>query len=257
MKKNAKRILVLLVALSLLFVFCGCDALDEMRQQQAFTNTDGTITWQGNIYKLLPSRSYLKPDTLHSSAIFVTEPDVPVLLSTMYAEKTFYATEDNKLLVNMYGESMFYCIESEYDAMCERIRAPFVPEIVCYQYGYYNEETGTYETRYYTLTQEQLDAVNLVIETVEPTVLSDGMYIETWYSLCLEECSTDLLFRQDAMDISYSGSTYYIELYTSPFDSVLFTVPEGLNATFDDIFKAFLEGEGFYKPDLPATDEII
>ena len=256
MKKNVKRILVLLVALSLVFVFCGCDGLDEMRNAQAFSNVDGTITWQGNTYKLLPSRTYFNPDISNSTPVFVTEPDVPVLLSTMFAEKTFYATMDNKILVSTYGETTHYCIDSEYDAMCERLRAPFEPEIVCYQYGFYNEETGYYETRYYTLTQEQVDAVNLVIETVEPTVLSDGMYIDTWYAIRLEECSKDMLFRKDAMHISYSGSTYYIELYT-PMESTLFAVPAGCNAIFDEIFKAYLEGEGYFKPDMPATDEII
>lgn len=255
MKKITKRILVLLVALSLVFVFSGCDALDEMRQQQAFINTDGSITWQGNVYKLLPSRSYINPIQTNSRTVFATEPDVPVLLASSFAKKTLYTAFDDKLLVNVYGETMFYCIESEYDAMCERIRAPFVPDKVCYQYGFYNEETKQYETRYYTLTQEQLDAIKLVTETVEPTVLTDGMYLNTWCSVYLEECSDDMLFRRDIMEISYSGTTYYIELYTE-FKPVLFTVPAGCNAIFGEIFKAFMDAEYNYKYDQPV-DTIV
>ena len=251
MKKTAKRILVLLLAFSMFFVLCGCDALDEMRDMQAFLNEDGTITWQGNIYKKLPNSEYLNPEREY--VLCVTEQDVPVLLSEVFQKMSLSATKDKKVLVNLYGEDWSYCIESEYEEMCAKIKAPFAPEIVCYNYSYFNEETGMFEGKYYTLTQEQVDAIKLVIETVAPTELSDGMYMDTMYTIFLEECSADMVFRRDVMDISLSasGKTYYISLYTDTED-ILFTVPEGCNAIFDDIFKAVIDNaERFADGDLP------
>ena len=253
MKKNLRRLFVLLLVLLQLFVLCGCSALDEMREMQAFLNEDGTITWQGNIYKKIPYNEYLNTSSAYESPVFATKSDVPVLLSMVYSEGDFYASEDKKFLTNFFTDDGNYCIESEYDEICARLKTPFVPEIVCYQYSFYNEETEMYEGKYYTLSQEQIDAIKLVLETVEPTSLSDGMHLDTMYTVFLEECSADMLFRREAMNISLSENkkTYYITLYTDTED-ILFTVPEGCNATFDGIFKAVIDNaEQFLDGDLP------
>lgn len=245
MKKNVKRIFVLLLVVLQLALLCGCDALDQMRENQAFLQKNGDVLWNGNIYKPLPPCEYLQPGWDSLTTIFVTEPDVPVLLSGMNSALTLYAGGDNTLLQNYHSKDASYCIESEYEAMCARINAPFQPDIICYSYSYYDPETEQYEGRYYDLTQEQVDAIKLVVETTEPVTLQDGMYLDYQWSLYLEECSTDRLFRRHTMDICYSGSTYYLELYTDS-ESVLFAVPEGCNDTFDQIVQEFLNAEGIH-----------
>lgn len=254
MKKNIKRILVLLLVAIQIFLLCGCSALEEMREMQGFLNEDGTVTWQGNIYKELPRCDYLNTMFLYETPIYVTEPDVPVLLSMMFSSWNGYASENKQILTSFNIKETNYCIESEYEGICQRIQEPFEPEIVCYYYNVYNEETEEFEEASYTLTQEQLDAINLITETEEPTVLADGMYLETWDSIYLLECSADMLFMRDSMEISVStsGSTYYLRLYTDEGD-VLFTVPEGCKSIFDDIFKAYIDGKGkLIEDDLPA-----
>lgn len=253
MKKNLKRLFVLFLVLLQLFVLCGCSALDEMREMQAFLNEDGTITWQGNIYKKIPYNEYLDTSSASESPVFVTKSDVPVLLSTTFSVGSFYASEDKTFLTDFYAEEGNYCLASKYEEICARIKAAFVPEIVCYQYSFYNEETGMFESKYYTLTQEQTNAIKLVMETVEPTVFSDGMHLDTMFTVFLEECSADMLFRRNTVDLSLSenGKTYYISLYTDT-GELLFTVPEGCNAAFDGIFKAVVDNaEPFLDGDLP------
>lgn len=254
MKKNLKRLFVLLLTFGMLCVFTGCSALDEMRKTQAFLNEDGTITWQGNTYKELPKSEYLNPASMDTDSVLVTAPDVPVLLSPMFSIWSGYASEDKQILTSFYMDEVHYCIDSAYDELCARIKAPFAPEVICYNYSAYNEETHEFENKFYNLTQEQIDAITLITETVTPTQLTDGMYLDTWHSVYLMECSKDMLFTRETMEISLSANeeTYYLHLFTDD-GEVLFTVPEGCKATFDDIFKAYMDGMGeLIEGDLPA-----
>lgn len=253
--KNAKRIFVLLLAFSMFFVLCGCDALDEMRDLHAFVQDEHTIIWQGNVYKELPYDEFLRPETSLDQVV-VTQPDVPVLLDYMFCEKILYPSEDKQFLESSYGEIRYYCIETIYDELCDRIWRPFSPEMVCYDYSWYNEETGEYETDTYTLTQEQIDALALIVEQEQPTELSDGMYLSTRNTIYLEECTADRIFRRDTMKLSVSanGKTYYLTVYTD-YEEILFTVPAGCNAMMEEIYAAYNSVHGIsYEEVLPGFD---
>ena len=244
MKKNYKRGLAMLSVLIMLFSLCGCSALDEMRKGQAFYDENGNILWNGATYKALPYCAYLYCDRDYSSDIYLTETDVPVLLSSTFALEYLYPSTDGLLLSSVYTDS-YYCREDKFDALCARLQEPFVPDIVCYSYDLYNEETGEFETRYYTLTQEQVAAVELVTQTVEPMVMGNGWSLDYTWSLWLEECSEDMLLRRNSVDIAASGDTYYLFLYTDE-GTLVFTVPEGCNDTFDALVSAYLQANDYY-----------
>lgn len=247
MKKNYKRIFALLLVLTQLVLLCGCDALDEMRQNQAFLNEDGDILWNGSTYKKLPACAYLAPLCDYDTIVNVTEEDVPVLLSSMFSQFYYYPSEDGRFLSarSHNTDEVYYCESSVYDAICARIQAPFEPDIVCYSYDVYQEDSYEYETKYYTLTQEQVDAIKLVVQNTTPTTMQDGMYLDSQWSIALEECSQDMVFRRSNMEISYAGSTYYLHLNTDD-EQLLFTVPEGCNAIFGEIVKEYLDAESYY-----------
>lgn len=243
-----KRALTLLLALSTLFLLCGCAALEQMRQEQAFIDQEtGYITWNGATYQALSHNEYFTIESESNRYVYATEPDVPVLLSQGFAERTLIRSDDDQILWD-YRNSVYYCESSAYEEMNARIKAPFQPEIVCYSYSVYNEETYDYDTLYYTLTQEQVEAIELVVQNTEPTVLGDGMFLEEEYCISLQECSEDMLFRRGCADISVNGSTYYLHLYTND-GTVLFIVPEGCKAVFDEIVKAYITANDpyFYK----------
>lgn len=239
MKKNFKSMLVLLLVLVQLFVLSGCSALDALRNNQAFYNQDGDILWNGSTYKQLPTCPDLYPEISYETTIYVTEPDVPVLLSAMFHLSRYTPSEDCRILMaDDYDVNLYYCEASIYEDLCARIRDPFVPELVCYSYDVFDDDPYTpSDTAYYTLTPEQVEVITTVVENTEPTVMRDGMTVDHLWSVYLEECSKDMLFRRNSMDIFYTGNTYYLLLYTDQ-EELLFTVPAGCNDQFDLITAA-------------------
>ncbi len=237
MKKNGKRVFAIMLVALQIFLLCGCTALDEMRKNQAFYGEDGNIVWNGNVYKKLPESAYFYPETDYNTMVNVTEADVPVLLSGMFGLAYYYPSADGVFLED-HAEDIYYCEMSVYTQIRDRILGTFEPEIVCYSYYMYDEEAHEMEARYYTLTQEQVDAVFYVVENVEPTILQEGMSLDCDLSVYLEECSEDMLFRKETMDISRSGSTFYVHQYTDA-GTQLFTVPQEYNAVFAKIVEDY------------------
>lgn len=258
MKKSLKRGLALLLVLIQILLLCGCKALDTMRANQAFYDEDGNILWNGSVYKPLPACEYLQPDLDHEIQICVTEKDVPVLLSDIMAERWLYPTEDEVLLLGSgyhWIEGRNYCREDKFQELSDRIKAGFETEIVCYGYDVYDEETGEYSNQYYTLTQEQRDALTLITETVEPMQMGEGWYLDYDWTVELEECSQDMLFRRQTLDVAVAGQQYYLLLYTDT-ETLTFVVPDGCKATFDEIVRSYLEATCIYreKPDENIED---
>lgn len=237
MKNKCKRIFALVLVALQIVLLCGCTALDEMRKNQAFYGEEGNIVWNGKVYKKLPESDYFFPERDYETIVRVTEADVPVLLSELFAFDYCYPSTDGVFLEDR-GENIYYCEMSVYKEFRDRILGVFEPEIVCYSYTVFDEETYDVEIRHHTLTQEQVDAVFYVVENVEPTVLQEGMSLESDLSVCLEECSEDMLFRKETMEISRSGSTFYVHQYTVR-GTKLFTVPQEYNATFAKIVEEY------------------
>ena len=96
-----KKWVALVLAACLLCGLCGCTAIDKMRESQAFLQADGTILWQGNTYIPVPGGA--SPQIGSESMIYVTAPDVPVLLSVIMAEKMCMASQDGRLLWDFEG----------------------------------------------------------------------------------------------------------------------------------------------------------
>lgn len=85
MKKYVKIIALVLSVFTFCTILCSCDALDEMRDKQAFWQKDGSILYNGNTYVKLPVYKELNYKAYdHESYIHITEKDVPVLLSSEF-----------------------------------------------------------------------------------------------------------------------------------------------------------------------------
>lgn len=238
MKKQFKYVLVLLLVVAQLFLLCGCIPLDEMRENQAFFDENGDILWNGSTYKLLPSSELLLPEIDYETSVWVTQPDVPVLLSAVMADVWLSANKDGSILESMY-EYQYYCREELYDSLCARMEN-FTPDLVCYSYDVFDEENYEFDTQYYVLSQEQCEVIELVTQTVEPTAMDNSWYLDYEWSVYLEECSEDMLLRRNSLDIAVNGDTYYLLLYTDT-QTLAFTVPDGCKAAFDEIVSTYLE----------------
>lgn len=117
MKKNVKTVLVLLTAVGLLLCLCGCSGLENMRKKQAFPGENGEILWNGAVYKALPGNEDFYVETGdYSELVYVTEPDVPVLLSSMFSEMDLYPSGDGVFLEDL-DAGIYYCREDRYEEM--------------------------------------------------------------------------------------------------------------------------------------------
>lgn len=221
-----KKFLVLLIVVGMLFCLSGCSGLEQMRKQQAFLEENGDILWNGCVYKALPDSDVIYVDTDYENTVYLTKKDVPVLLSMFAMEQMLFCGKDGILLESVAGTN--YCREDQHEKVLGLMQNNFAPELVCF--SYYTEEG----TEYYTLTKEQVQTLELVAKSVEPTVLSDGMYLESEEHIALQAFSGDMLLCRDYAAISVSGNTYYLHWYDGKAD-LLFAVPEEYRSVFAKI----------------------
>lgn len=251
MKKMLRRAAWLFAAALLVCSLCGCSYLDELRANQATYDTDGNICWKGSTYKLLNYSDSLYPEMDYDTSIYVTEPDIPVLLCEFLALDYLNPSTDGRFLET--EEYNYYCREDVYEEISGRLQADFEPEVICYFYDTYDEQTWDYEENIYTLTQEQVEAIELVVTTVEPVSNSEtGIYPSYDYSVYIYECSADMLLQTCSTELAVFGEQYYLLVYTET-DVLIFTVPEGCNEIFDGIVSAYETAEGWTDEDYEYT----
>lgn len=242
MKKFLKKSLALLLALCVLCSLCGCTVLDEMRENHGFLQEDGTIIWKENTYQLLPGAEDLYPELDYETDICVTAPDVPLLLCIFYAQDYFTASTDGRFLQSLTGE--LYCRRDAYDEMIKRLQEGFEPEIYCYFYDVFDEDTWEFSEMHYQLTADEVAAVELVGTTVEPYSANELGRPEAQYSVYLYACSADMLQQQCSTEIIATTVGYSLLVYTQT-DVLVFPVPEGLHATFRQMLNAYITAEQF------------
>lgn len=239
MKKLCKRGGALLLMVFLLLSLSGCAWLDQMRERQAFFETNGDIIHNGVTYKLLPSSEYLSPVSGIEDYVYVTEPDVPVLLIKEFYLEELSLSTDGSFLFDLYGSGNIYCREEIYDAVCDRIRGNFTADMMCYSYYAYDMETNTFHDTWYYLSQEQMDAVYQVMDAVEPMVMGNGWYLEYEHKVRIEERSKDMLFRRSRLEISVAEGTYYLTCSTGA-NTLIYTIPQERETVFAQILQAYI-----------------
>lgn len=241
MMKKWKRWLVLALATVLCLSLCGCEELEIMRAEHAVWQEDGSILWNGNVYRKLENVENV--DVLDISYdyawIYVTEPDVPVLLSTWFGEE--FDVCGNGTLLERYDyrlaedKTVWYCREDVYDETAALLEKGI--EMTTYFYEYYNYSTDDFE-RYY-LTKEQSEAVNTVFATVESEFAA--VFEEPFiYEIDFYACDDSHRFESDVEMYMYKTEFgYYLE-----YDYLVYVVPEEYHDIFDGIWRAYLTNEG-------------
>lgn len=237
MKKIWKKVLALTLCLVLTTSLTGCDMLDEMRENQAFSKGYGEILWKGKLYKALPENEYFYPVISGENSVCLTEEDVPVLLSDMIPLAFLGVSEDETLLYH-YDTSLTYCREDQFDAYAARMVQPFVAEELCFQYGHYDYEKEEYVEGFHTLTQEQVAAIDQVLKEVEPWMLGDYANQLSGWTVMIQESSKDHLMRRDHVEIMVEGLSAYLLVNTGK-DSEVYTVPDALRPVFIELMNLY------------------
>jgi hypothetical protein len=238
MKKIYKRILTAALALMLLLSLSGCGALDQMRSRHALYLGDGTVVWNGETYKALPECDYLAPEMDYGPSIMLTEKDVPVLLSDIFFRDSLDVSKDKNFLYS-YEIGIYYCKEEIHDEIKQRIRTPFVPDMVCYEFTVYNEDTADFENRHYKLTDAQIAGLEELMQS-EPLPNNHIMWEDQYWGITLYKSSEDLLLKKDYMDIYSTGYGYFLLLRPENGSEELRSVPQEYTSLIQDISRAFL-----------------
>lgn len=232
--------IVKIISLFLIFVLCiacsSCVNLDELRSMRASVTETGTILLaDGTEYKLLPVCEEFSPNFENDDLIYVVEDDVPLLLMDAFGDWV-WKSEDGKFLKGSIYE--YYCRADLYDELCQRMEAGFVPDT--YGYWYYDDEEG--QRVFYTLTQEQADAVAWVYGMQTPEILPEAVSLRYTHKVDLYLCTQDALFKRETVDLCQYQSKYYV-VGSESGAIALYPVPEELSTVFASIFAPKIESE--------------
>ena len=280
MKKNIKFSVLIIALLMLCLCLTGCSELDIMREQQAFWTEKGSvdsITYNGIEYKILPGNNHPIPMGYKHNPIFVTDPDVPVLLSNEFSTYMNLSDDGNFLtcyvsmtpehdVITMYstmysalsnsytsyeGGDATYCKADIYDEVVAKINEGIEYTSYCYQYWIYDEKTEGDKCYYYYLTDEEADAVNKVAKEVKPVFDSEIPYETLWLAQ-LEKISEDNYFVKASFELYYNDydDTYYLVSFSPSLETHShYEVPKKMNDIFDKISEKAIDVNNYYFED--------
>ncbi|MBQ3183897.1 MAG: hypothetical protein IJB57_09545 [Clostridia bacterium] len=253
MKRLLKTITIILSLILLCSLFTGCNELDEMKAQHAILNEDGNVIFNGSTYLPLETinSNNFNPNTV-SETVYVTEEDVPVLLSNLFSDYYGDITADGSVM-KLYSSSlrdypptiMYFCREDRYDEVSAKAKdEEIVAEVYTYSYGYY-DDNGNHASAIYMLTEEEMDAVDRVLNTqVKYRVSFDERLC------CAEICqgTRDQVFMYEKANLYLVDGTYWLKDMDG--DYVTHEVPEELTALFDKMMEPKLIAQGFLEEDV-------
>ena len=249
MRGYIKHIILILSSLILMFTLSGCDIVGDARSTHAYTqvkNGEASIIYGDIEYKLLPSNENLSPlATDYDNIIYVTEPDVPVLLS-YFIGQPYAQSDDGIFLLGAYDTSdVYYCRADKYDDILKKLNGDFVATNLCYSYYSYNEDYDSYTETRTLLDSAESSAIESVLSTVEGTVIPEIANLDYDYLVEVYACSDDTLFMSHYIDILLKGSDYYLILYNEA-STVSYKVPAAESDIISEIVNTVISADEFY-----------
>lgn len=180
MKQWFKRIGLCVTVLGLCLSLCSCAQLDDMRSRHAVWAGDAVVL-NGVRYQKLPYCRDLAVEAVSfvHSRVYVTDADVPVLLSEYYGTYGLLHTDENILEV----ASSYYCPQEQYDEWVDAINNYELDRVV-YLSTWRNWEDSTYHQEQVALTAEaeQVLAEILAAGEVEDSEKRYDAWLNAGYS---------------------------------------------------------------------------
>ncbi len=226
MKKYVKLISAVLLTVVICGGLCSCKQLDEMRDNRAiYGKTEETLYFRKAEYKLLPQCDdlYIEDENLG----YVTEKDVPILLSDMignpvfFDDKALYITKDNY----PYAQKV-WCRADIYDEMVQKIEN-YELDSLCYwnpDYDYYNE--GLVQRKYIVVTSPVAEIIRSAFAGEGIKVESMGKYEFTYVTFQNCDKTTTFIDTDTMIMLNSNGSEYYLLVYQRNQDYVRYNLSE-------------------------------
>lgn len=252
MKKLLKRVLCIAALAAVCLSFASCQAIDEMREQQAFwkdEENEKVIVFRGHEYYLLPEDENFDADGHDYTYGYVTESDVPVLLSGNMGYRMICS--DDGTFIQVLNGGSFYCIDDRYNEMI-KLFENYKLDNFCY-YDYIMNDNHSY-----SIVKKLVDGK--VKEALTKTL--EGEYEKDDKGLGLNSpdiylCDESLLFMSGSSPYSLriEKDTAYV-LTAHETNYVSYRVPDEYYDVIVDFYNQnnqypFGSGEIFY-----ATDDI-
>ncbi|MBR5525144.1 MAG: hypothetical protein IKU51_07750 [Clostridia bacterium] len=253
--KKMKRIVALVLTLLICLILCSCKELDEKRQRHALRQADGTVCWNGAVYKPLSEYGYevIQELNIFESAggyVYVTDADVPVLLSNYFGVGMSLYKNDSFMM--SWRNERFYCRTDAYEQVVADLDAIVARKVaVGYSFTFRSPYNG--QEIVVPLTQEQQNA----LETVKSTVTS-----EYWVkpelkfdavTLVEHNCFGEPLNDVAMLECTPDGGYVLIMHVEEPIRQ--FEVPEEYNALFDEMMAPFWEAHGMAKEIISGLEQ--
>ncbi len=243
MKRHVKLISICLVCLGLCTSLVGCDkTIDEIRETSVMELDNGNLLYGGNEYRLLPDGEYGIDIRQRSEPLSLIPKGIPLLLGEMYSNNYVYSYNNGEFISEQYyyghidGDYSTYCRVDLYDRLAPQIKAGV--KYTTYSYDYLVMKP--YSNQTYTLTQEQVDAIELVLAQTEPK----AMYwedVDYDYIKRITKYSEDGAFSKTVIIIAKNGDSYHLEDIVDNDIEMVYPVPESMNPIFDEIMELAIE----------------
>lgn len=198
--KKLKSLLSIFVTVILCFSLTGCNYIDEMREAQIHYDNEGDLVYNNTKYIILPPCEDFSPEHNYDKTLYITEPDLPVLLNDILGDAA-YLTLNNQFIYSTGDNSSYYARIDIYESIITRIESGNYFEKYCYNNSYYDVDTDEYVSEKIRISDEISDAIDYIF-IGEP----------------LEEVDPSLLYQYEVMDI-YAMSedelfnTYFATIY--------------------------------------------
>lgn len=242
MKKYFKVSAIILCICLVGMLFAGCSGIKEMRASQAFY-TDKGIEYGGKTYvPFLEDIPYLSPEVKDDDSIYITQKDVPVLLSAFFGQESNISLDGSFIISVMYSddaeyETKYYCLEEKYDEILATVEKGFT--IAGFKYKLYDWWSD--EPIEYNFTDAEVKATLSVLST-EPQVITGPMMSEFDQEISITAFSADKYFKNDFFSIGEYKGAYYILEYDKDYNPAkLYTVPNELCKVFKEIVDGYVK----------------
>ena len=233
--KRVIKISALLLFIALLTVsLCSCRSLETAKANQAFylNDTKSEISLRGNTYReFLPDNnlSFINVNERNygsqESGCYVTEKDVPALLSSWYGD--LYSISNDESVACVYASTHatggYYVREDKYEAVKEAADSAVLDHyyISYYPDSYYSGRYDDIASKHYDtdtvsniiLDQDVTDAINKALATVNSDkvqLTQDQLY--SVEALMIERCDKDMIVTtfDNSLVLLRDGESFYV-----------------------------------------------
>ncbi len=194
--KNLKKIICLVLTVLICFSLSGCNVIDRMRNSQIHYNKNQNLVYKNKVYKLLPDCEAFAPNMENREFLYVTDKDVPVLLSRIIGNEA-NITEDKKFITfeDKNYIPQYYAREDLYDDIATRINSKDYFDGYSFCHEYCDKDYNWY-SKHVMISEEAKNALDKIISSSKP-----------------EDVDIELMYPYHIMELYSSSKDFYFIKY--------------------------------------------